>query len=556
MKHIKLLTLNFLVIVFWTVSVQADPFDFMDTQSPFLPPLEEEKASQLSEMSEVFIKKIRITGNTVFLRKDLDLILKPYENRNLKSEELHEIKNKLTLFYISKGYVNSGCVLKDQTIENETITYHIVEGILDEISVTGNGRLRDHFITSRIRLSTGDRETPFNINRLQTRLKMLKQEPVIENINTYVKPGLKKGAANLKIDVQEARPYQLSMDCNNHNSPGIGSYRGNLKLKHLNVLGWADSISLQYGGSEGLNNYKARYEIPINRRDTRVHISFDHSQTKVVSKSYSPLDIKGETTTYSLGINHYLYRTPSTELTLGLAFDKRESNTEMLGQRIPLSEGVEKDGVSKVSTLRCYQQWLHRSMNQVLAFYSSFNFGMDVLDPTIHEDESTPDGEFTTWLGQFQWIRRLQYLNSQLIASLDMRISNDPMLAIEKFSIGGAATVRGYRENLIVADSGVISSLEWRIPLGKVAFPGLSTKSNDGQLYLAPFVDYGKGKNQNEKPEMDPENLFSVGLGFRWQISSKAEAEFYWGAAIEDVTIEADSDIQDDGIHFFISYQL
>ena len=35
----------------------------------------------------------------------------------------------------------------------------------------------------------------------------------------------------------------------------------------------------------------------------------------------------------------------------------------------------------------------------------------------------------------------------------------------EKFSLGGVNSVRGYRENELVSDNGVIGSMELRIPL-------------------------------------------------------------------------------------------
>jgi len=540
-----------ILLVISTITAYADPPTLLDNKSPFLPSLQD-KPTHLSQLAEIYVSKIDITGNTIFSRNDLAFIIKPYENRIVKAEELHEIKNKLTLFYISKGYVNSGCVLKDQRIEDCKIEYLIIEGVLNDVIVDGNQRLKDSFVTERIRLSTGDGHRPFNVNDLQTRLKILKQEPSIDNINTYVKPGLKKGTAKLKVIVQEAKPYQVTMDCHNHNSPGIGAYRGDLKFKHLNVLGYADSFFFQYGGTEGLHNFKAQYEIPVNRLDTRLNVSVDHSQTKVVAKSYSLLDIKGDTTTFSFGLNHFLYRTPATELTFGLSLETRESNTELRGRPFAFSDA----STNKVSIIQCSQQWLHRSMNQVIAIHSSFNLGLDLLDATIYDDQSTPDGKYIAWSGQFQWIRRLPLFNSQLVSRASMRFANDPMLAIEKFSIGGAMTVRGYRENLIISDSGYIGSLEWRIPIGKYPFFALSKTVNDGQLHLASFIDFGKGSNHNNNSDLDPNALVGAGFGLKWQISPKAFAEIYWGAALKDVEIEADSDLQDDGVHFFISCQL
>jgi len=553
-EHKTFCTFLVITIFFWALAAQAELQNPIDQNSPFLPSLDDVQPN-VSQLGQLFISRIHLKGNTLFDRKSFDFLLSPYENKIVKAETLHEIKNKLTLFYISKGYVNSGCILKDQRIENGEITYHIIEGTVKDIEVDGNKRLKDSFVSNRIRLSTGDGKTPFNINKLQTRLKILKQEPVIENINTYIKPGLNPGEAKLKVDVKETYPWDIKIDCHNHNSPGIGSYRGDIKLKYLNVSGWADSFAFNYGGTEGLHNIFTAYHLPINRLDTKLKFELNYSQTKVVSKTYSPLDIKGDTTSITLGLSHFIYRTPSTEFSLGVNLEKRISHTEMLGNRINFSKGV-VDGTSQVSIGQLTQQWLHRSLNQVIAIHSSFNIGLDMMDATIHDDESIPDGKYMTWLGQIQWIRGLKFLNSQLITRLDMRITDDPMLAIEKFSIGGFSTVRGYRENLIVSDNGYIASMEWRIPVGKIQFPGLSEKTTDGQIIIAPFFDYGKGDNHDDETELEPDLIYSAGLGFRWQIKSSLFAELYLGKALKNVDIEADSDIQDDGVHFFMSYNM
>ena len=51
------------------------------------------------------------------------------------------------------------------------------------------------------------------------------------------------------------------------------------------------------------------------------------------------------------------------------------------------------------------------------------------------------------------------------IVRMDSQISRDPLLSLEQFAIGGHASVRGYRENQIVRDSGAVVSAEARLPL-------------------------------------------------------------------------------------------
>ena len=110
---------------------------------------------------------------------------------------------------------------------------------------------------------------------------------------------------------------------------------------------------------------------------------------------------------------------------------------------------------------------------------------------------------------------------------------------IERFPVGGHLSVRGYRENQIVRDQGVVTSLEVRVPV-----PILEGRI--GAIQLAPFVDYGYASNRRN-PTPDPDDLASVGIGLRWALGP-AEAELYWGHGL--VGVDTSGDLQDDGVQF------
>ncbi|KPA09608.1 surface antigen D15 [Candidatus Magnetomorum sp. HK-1] len=524
------------------------------TDSPLLlPPLKEDTDQHLSSAASVYIKKFKLDGNTVYSDEDLAFIVSPYEERKISSEELHDVKNKISLFYYTNGYVNSGAVIPDQKVSDGYITIKIIEGVLPKITVTGNSWLKSNYVSRRLEIATGDGKAPLNINVLQDRLKIIKQNPRVENINANLSPGLKLGEAELEVTIKEARPYFLTFEVNNYNSPSVGAYRGDIIFEHINLTGWGDSIRLKYGITEGLDTYSSKYEIPLNRSGTSFYIEADRSKSVVVAQPFGDFDIKGDTTTMGGGFKHPFYKSVSSEFLMGVKFEHRKSNTEMLGQNWSFTEGV-NNGESKVSVIRFSQEWIQRSLEQVIAARSTVSFGLDILDATKVEStdptKTIPNATFAAWLGQFQWIRRIA--ETQIIARLDMRISDSPLLSIEKFAIGGHATVRGYRENVMTPDNGLVASLEWRIPVAHWNIPALTKNQKQGMVYLAPFFDFGKGTNtRTEDPE--PGSISSIGIGFRWSISENFYSEVYWGHALRDIEQSTEYDLQDDGLHFQIS---
>jgi hemolysin activation/secretion protein len=539
------------------------PNDLLDkkTEVPLLlPKLKEDTEQRLSSAASVYVNKFILEGNSVFSDDELGFIVSPYQEREISSEELHEVKNKISLFYYSKGYVNSGAVIPDQKVTDGHIRIKIIEGILPKISVSGNTWLKSNYISRRLEIATGDGKAPLNINTLQDRLKIIKQDPIVENINANLSPGLKLGEAELEVSVKEARPYFLNFEFSNSNSPSVGAYRGDVIFEHINMTGYGDRIRFKYGITEGLNTYASKYVFPINRCGSTFSLIADRSKSEVVIHPFDDLRITGDTTTLGFGFKHPFYKTVASEFLMGLNFEHRKSNTYIFDdQDFSFSLGVD-NGESKVSVLRFSQEWIQRSLSQVIAARSTISIGMDILDATdITKDpgsitktnvDTIPKGTFATWLGQFQWIKRIA--DTQLITRLDLRLSDSPLLPIEKFAIGGRGTVRGYRENLMTPDNGLVASVEWRVPVAHWNIPALTNNQKMGTVSLAPFIDFGWGGNRkSEQP--NPRSISSIGLGARWLISEHLYSEIYWGYALRDVEQATEHDIQDDGIHFLIT---
>ncbi len=512
---------------------------------PPVVPSPEERARPYAGL-RVFVREIVLSGSTVFSPEELSALTAPYENREITSEELEELRQGLTRLYIEHGYINSGAVLPDQTVADGVIRITIVEGTLTDIELEGNVGLQSRYVSERFALSAGP---PLNVNALQERLQLLLQTPFIERINADLTPGDRPGEAKLKARVAEATPHQITVTVDNELSPSQGEVRGLAHGTLYNLTGWGDRLNAEVAFAEGLKDFSLDYSHPITARDTTLSLFVENSRSKVVEEPFDLLDIESEFWSIGMQLTHPLYRTPQQLFTVSAGLDSRHSQTSLLGQGFPFSQGVSNDGESDVTVIRLSQEWLDRSRTQVLAARSTFSIGIDALGAT--SNQFGPDGEFLTWLGQFQWVRRIGDTGVQALFRGDVQWSNKPLLPLEQFAVGGATSVRGYRENQLVRDWGYSTSLEVRIPV-----PGFNGQGERPTLYVAPFVDLGGAWNVN-RPTPEPRTIASAGLGLRWDPHPRVHAELYWGYAFNDDDIVTPSDtLQDSGIHFLVSANL
>jgi len=495
----------------------------------------------LSRQARVHVRAFRLEGNTVFSAADLEAITAPYTNREITSGELQDLRYRLTLFYIDHGYINSGAIIPDQTVTDGIITLQIIEGELSDIAVSGTERLRPDYISGRIALGTGP---PLNITVLGEHLQILQQNPRIEQLNATLVPGSRPGESRLNVLVHESQPHQLWIDLANQESPSVGGDSAALRGSHLDLTGRGDTLDFRLAGGKGLREWDVGYQLPLNARDTALGLRWHGINSDVVEEPFDALDIGSDESTLGLSLQHPFRRSLNETVTLGLTLDIRRSETTLLGSPFPFVPGTD-NGKTRLSVLRLSTEWLRRGRSQVFAARSLLSAGVDAFDATVNGEPG--DGEFIAWLGQFQWARRLAHPDIQLIFRADAQAANGVLPPMEQFAVGGVHTVRGYRENRLVADTGIITSIEARIPL-------YASESGHVSLQAVPFVDYGYARNRSDSQPPQSE-IASAGIGLLGKLYKRVEFSAYYGHAFQNF-YDAENTLQDNGFSLALSARL
>jgi hemolysin activation/secretion protein len=511
---------------------------------PVLPPIPPPSLGEREPLSgpRVFARQIRVTGSTVFSEAELAAVAAPYLNREVTSEDLEALRLALTRLYVNAGYINSGVLLPDQTVTDGVITYQIIEGALTSVTVEGNRWFRERYLRRRLTL---DLEPPLQISALQERLQRLQQDERIEGLHAELQPGVQLGESTLNVRVEEHIPIFIALEFNNYQSPTVGAEQGLITVAHRNLTGNGDILSVTYGRSSGLNpQIDASYTLPLTPRETTLGLRYRRNASLVVEATFAPLDIDSRSEIFTLSLRQPLHRTLRRELALSLIGERFQSRTFLLGEPFDFSPGT-RNGLAIDTAVRVSMEWLDRTPNQVIAARARFSVGIDALGATINPDD-LPDGQFFAWLGQFQWARRLPIRDIELLWRLDVQLVTDPLLPLEQVAVGGRYSVRGYRENQLVRDNALITSLESRIPL-------VRNRRWADYLQVVPFIDVGRGWDQ-QADTTDHALLAGVGLGLRWAatfgtaVPLRPQFEIFWGYQLKGVRTTG-GNLQDKGVH-------
>jgi hemolysin activation/secretion protein len=501
---------------------------------------------------KTFIREIQVIGSTVFSSEQLEPLIKPFVNRELTTEDLEDLRRKLTTFYIERGYVSSGAVIPDQDVSDGVLRLQVIEGSVTDIQVTGTNWFWPWYFSSRIAQSTGP---PVNLHALRDRMQLFLQDPRIGRMNAKLLPGTQPGEGMLDIHLEETSPWKAWLEFNNYQHPTVGAERGLATISHLNPLGLGDAVSFTYGRSQGVDPLlDASYSVPLTPWDTTLILQYRQFDFEVVESPFKPLNITSNTRVYSLSLRQPVYRTPSQEFAITLTGEHLINENFLLGIPFAFTPGATEQGRFNISALRFSQEWTGRKPNQVLAARSRFSWGLDVLNATTSGSSQVADAQFFSWLGQVQGARRFDPYGIQLIGRMDLQIANDRLFPLEQYPMGGRFTVRGYRENTLVRDNAFLFSVESRLPI----FPKLLGEET---IQLAPFIDVGRAWNAKGGTP-DPQTLASIGVGLRFTYGQNALpifknmfANIYWGHQLNRVP-DRNQNLQDHGIHLQVLFEV
>jgi hemolysin activation/secretion protein len=519
-------------------------------KTPAAPNLPSQPTPSDDVPAQIVIKRFNVTGSTVFSSADFAQITAKFANKPLDFTQLLEVANEITQLYQRNGYISSGAYIPgNQSFDANggTIEIKVIEGRVEDIVVTGTRRLDPNYIKSRIALGTGK---VLKIDRAIERLQVLQLDPLINSISTELVSGQQPGTSILKIQVSEAPNWQVGANIANNRTPSVGEIQAQVAIGNNNLTGTGDSIGVAYGRSEASGIIDLNYNLPLNPNNGTLRVQYSNSTSRVIESPFDRLDINSNGQDWGITYRQPLIQTPAQEFALGATLSRRETTTGYLlsltGNREAYpTPGADANGGTRTTVARLFQDYTVKDTQQVFAARSQVSVGVNALGATVNPN--SPDSQFVAWRGQAQYVRALAP-NSILLLKLDSQLADRPLLALEQIGIGGQDTVRGYRQDLLLADNGAIASAEIRLPI-------FTPPDSKHVLQIVPFIDFGWAWNQpnNPAPNPTPSTIGSAGLGLRYQDGGNFNARLDYGIPLNAIEGNRRTG-QEKGFYFSLGY--
>jgi hemolysin activation/secretion protein len=509
-------------------------------QSP-MPPIPEPSSFERELLgSRVLARRIVVENVRSVPEAEVRAIVAPFEGRSLGEGELRDLERRLTQLYVDRGFVTSGVLLARRPAAEGEVAFTAVEGKLEQVRFSSPLRYAAAgWLTS---LLVPQPEEPLRVSELQERMAALRESGVVDRINAEIVPLPEPGASELVVSVEERRPWSAEVRYDNYHSPVVGARRPSLWFEHRNVTGWGDRFDGHVGRTEGLDDFHVAYSVGLPRSPWRFGARYERSDSLAIDPpAFRDLEITTDSTTQRVEVSHALIGQASRALSASLALERRDSKSTLLGLPFSFIAGL-LDGIVEIDVARLAAEYTQMGTNSVLFLRGQWSEGRSRL-PVI-DVEGAPAERFRSLAAQGQYAMRLNEAGAQVLLRVDAQYSPDTLFPIEKKAVGGAESVRGYRENVLLRDSAIVATLEGRYPVWA---------RGDSRLSVAAFVDAAYARDSDPRFEEPVRSIASVGLGLIAALPYGFSARIDYAYPNRRWLTE-NADSQDRGLHFRVSW--
>ena len=416
---------------------------------------------------------LEVTGNTKLSTEKIRNIV---NLRPGKMVNIREATRKLQ--YVEDQYKRDGYILARITnvnlLPDGTLAVEINEGIVEDFKVKGNVKTKDKVILREIRLKKGE---PFNSTLARRSLNRIQNLGFFEDVNMKLNPGRAPNAVEMEIDVVEQNTGTFGIGAGYSDADG---FIGMITVGDKNLRGTGDSIMLrwEFGGVDN-KNYEFTYTKPwLDKKETSLSLSvYD------LTYEYADYDRNGDE------IARYDKKRRGQEITFGRPQGEFIKNYITLKHRDDIYKGV-SDGYE--TSVQYYEpayvpppgmnipaNYIQRreenfGTTNSISFSRVYDSRDNVFDPHAGKRNSYTF-EWAGLGGDFKFekisvnYRYYLKMRKDRVLAFDLAAGyawgNMPLS--QRFAVGGADTLRGYKDDQFRGNSMLRGTVEYRIPIQK-----------------------------------------------------------------------------------------
>mgnify|MGYP005809824239 CR=1 FL=1 len=444
--------------------------------------------------------------------KDLETLARKHlaaHPEGLTVGRLQEIADDVTKYYRQHGLILAQAFIPVQTVEGGRVKIRILEGKLGRVMTEGQ---KMYTAKSLERPFSGLVGQPVTKEAIESALLGLNAYPGLSLFGVF-QPGQEVGTADMVVKVQKEKRFDGSIRYDNHGIKETGMRRYRTELSVNDVTGAADRLSGTFQHSAAPSNslfWGLDYDRPLFFRDTSVRVHYDRNDFDV-GGLFRDRNIASQTQTFNVTLADAFLRSRQRNVTGRFEVERAQAVTDIRDREQSKDDlatmlfGIDYDSVdTRFSGLN--------------SGFLEVTHGFDDLFGSMGKDPASvkpsrqggsrqyAQGSFDKMFGSYSRLQSLTPLsdklkNHSLLFRAEMQWSEDLLVPLEQYSVGGPTNVRAYQPTERLFDKALFGSLEWIINApGFADKPAFSNRTWGELLQVSLFFDIATGRINDPLP--------------------------------------------------------
>jgi hemolysin activation/secretion protein len=436
--------------------------------------------------------------------------------------QLQEVANRVAGVYRNHGLILAQAVVPAQDVLGGVVNVMVLEGALGQVRFEGHEMYSERTLARPFRSLLG---RPVHNADMESALLYMTEYPGLSAFGMF-QAGARIGTTDLVVRTQREDRFAVDTTLDNEGSQFSGQYRATVGFTVNDPLGQADQLKAYLldafdpadGDARGLYG-GVDYRLPLAGPKQQLQVGYSRNLFDV-GERLRELGIEGTTDIAQAAYLRSLSKTRLGEDSLELSLARKDAEFEQQGV-------TTAHDVLSVGGLGYHREHIGVRSRGVTQLSAAYRHGFDGLFGSLTSYDRQEGarasrlgagGRFDQVTADVQRFQRITR-NHALLLRASAQYSEDVLVSLEQFSMGGPDTVRAYPAAEFLADRGRFLSVEWVMNApGFAARPAFSGRTWGQIFQVSFFVDHAAGRLTEALPGESDHAALS-GAGFAVQLN-------------------------------------
>ena len=401
------------------------------------------------------IRDITLKGADSLPATDRERLLKPYVGQCLGVSQLNELLKVITDYYIDKGRVTSRAYLPQQDLSSGHLQVLVVEGKLEGLKGAQGSSVTDRELAMAFPGKVGE---ALNLREVEQLVDQLNRLPS-KQAQMELTPGTQVGGSDVVVKNTPQKPWRASLSRNNDGQKSTGEQQWGAGLEWDSPLGLADQLVLR-GGHDAVSDHQKTsknsmlyYNVPWGWWNFSYTYNESDYCTFGVTNDYK-FKQNGDNQNHQLRAERVVHRDDVSKTSLNVGVAHLRTNNYILDTRTASSS-------NRLSELQLGINHGRRIGSGFVNVDLGMQNGIGLLDAQAQDERDDagnrqPNARYRKYTATVSYLQPFTLWGESFsFSSLATgQRSEDILFSPQRISLGGSASVRGFKDQQLSGDSG------------------------------------------------------------------------------------------------------